>query len=158
MFKVYGNVRSVVNNNLVSMLSIEVVAVASSVQDNGYLVTLPPQHNSLPLAPHTTKASMAGQMFGWRRTPQAQHSGKIFVDLVLINGRQHQVSLNDGNGNSQLWLIFHTLIDLMILLGWTHVIWTHKKSVSIIWSTVGATRTSYNEHFHHPTLSEDKMI
>ena len=34
---------------------------------------------------------------------------------------------------------------------------TNKKSVYVIWYTVGTTRDSYNEHFCLPTLSEEEM-
>ena len=45
----------------------------------------------------------------------------------------------------------------MLLLGWPHGIQTNNKYVYVLWITAGATRASYNEHFRHPTLSEEKM-
>ena len=45
----------------------------------------------------------------------------------------------------------------MILVGWTHCIQTNKNYVSVIWYTVVTTRAYFNEHFRHPTLSEEKM-
>ena len=69
-FKVDGHDRAV------SALYVQFFEVASYVQDNVLLVTIPPPHNVPPTLPPeiTNDTSTAGQSFGRRGTRQEHHS------------------------------------------------------------------------------------
>ena len=45
----------------------------------------------------------------------------------------------------------------MLLVGWIHGMLTNQNSVSVLWSTLGVTRYSYNEHFRLLNLSEEEI-
>ena len=129
------------------------------VQYNIYLVPLTPLSNGLKLVPMVinTDDSTTSQSFGWRGNLQVHPSDNNSITSVMIKIRKHQPPLYDANDNNILWILRQTLIDYMILVGWTHCIQTNKNYVSVIWYTVVTTRAYFNEHFRHPTLSKEAM-
>ena len=147
------------SNSLVRALYIKVHEVATSVQNSGSFALIPPPPNGLPPVPPViyTDASTSSQICVYCGALQSRLIENNYIALVMINGRQNQGPLYDANGNLILLLLGQIPISLIILVGWPHGMKTNKKPVYVLWSTVGATRDFYNEHFSHPTISEEEM-
>ena len=76
-----------VNNDIVSTLSVHVHALDSSVQDNGSMVTLTYLPNDPPPAPPaiTTDDITSRQGFGRHGNSQSRHSDNSSIASVMIN-------------------------------------------------------------------------
>ena len=103
-FNVDGKRRTMVNNSLVSALSVQVRKVASSVHDNDSLVIfLPPSSGTTPVTLVITTDDITDvQGFGQHGTYQYDHSDNSYIDSVTINVRKHQGPLYEVNGNQIL--------------------------------------------------------